>query len=355
MVLVGAVVAGRVGTDDELRNVAGVAVVGLAWPVLVVAALWGRDLWSTVDPWDAAARLLRAPETPYPADTPPASDAPPAPDVRPALPAAAAWTAYLALWPRPLDPRGLGAVLALYSIVTVAACAAVGRRRWLTRAEAVGVFLRLAARRHAAADEGLGGSPVGRRSPAGAAAFLGLVAGGLLAGGLRVSSVGASIAAGPGSALWRTAVFVACALTGALILEGLQTGAVRRVSRAAADGVVAAAAPGAAAIAVALALGSHRFTTSLQLLVSLVSDPLGAGWDLVGTAAPRPVWFPFADASDPRGLRGLAVVQVLVVLAGGITGVVAARRRVSVPRERGPAVAAAVVLATAGALTFSLR
>jgi hypothetical protein len=64
----------------------------------------------------------------------------------------------------------------------------------------------------------------------------------------------------------------------------------------------------------------NRFTTSLQLLPGLLGNPFGRGWDLLGEAGRGLDPAPFGDT-------GLVVLQLAVLAAGAMTGVVAVSLR----------------------------
>ncbi|MGH3362801.1 MAG: hypothetical protein ACRDOM_10130, partial [Nocardioides sp.] len=162
-----AVVAGRVGVDDELENLAPALVVGAGFPLLVAGCLVLGRLWRWLDPWDTLARLAG-----------PGDSSLPTAHVWPAVAVAVPWLWYLGVHARPLDPRAVGLAMALYTVLTVAGCLVVGRRRWLASAEPVGLLL-----------SWVGLLPRRRLSgwvpPAGAATLLGVLVGGLLFGLVR--------------------------------------------------------------------------------------------------------------------------------------------------------------------------
>jgi hypothetical protein len=125
------IAAGRLGADDELENLAPALVVGAAWPLLVIAG----GAWRWLDPWDALARPFTRGERDVAAG-----------HVWPAAVIATAWVWYLSVPRAPLAPRSVGALLAIYTLLTVAGCLAFGRVRWLSSSEPLGVLLSWTAR-----------------------------------------------------------------------------------------------------------------------------------------------------------------------------------------------------------------
>jgi len=295
-VLVLAVLAGLFGTRDQLDNLAPALVIGTAWPVLTVLAL-AVPVWRWVDPWDAVARLL------LPGDV-----GAPAAHVWPAVVPALAWTWFVAVHPRPLDPRLVGIALHGYTTVTLAGCLLVGRRRWLSQGEPIGILLAWVT---AATRGGLR-----HDRPAGAPALVGTVTGGLLFALLGRTETWTGQTGGSDAMAWGTAGLAGCALLGA----GVLTLAVRLGDRLDDRG---ATLRGAllllVGVVLVVALARNRFTTSVQLLPGLVGDPFGRGWDLLGPAGQGLDAAPFG-AAGLLWLR-IAVLGVLVVAAA----VVAAR------------------------------
>lgn len=327
LLLLLAVVVGRVGVDDELENLAPALVVGVAWPLLVIGTLALGPVWRWVDPWDTAARGLaghdesRAPDHVWPA-------------VALALPLL--W--FLAVYPRPFDPRAVGLALAGYSVVTVAGCLVAGRRRWLASAEPLGLtltWLGLATR---------GRSPA---PPAGAEALLGVLAGGLLFGAVRRTELFMPVATSQHPLAYSTGLFlVACAAGAAMLhlpgLAGRTSIARDRLRTAMLSGSLVAV----AGIALVLALDRNRLTTSLQLLPGLLGDPLGRGWDLLGSSTRLD--------PDPLGAAGLLWTQVAVLLLTHLWGAYLACRLL--PRARRlPVLAVLGYTAVAGVVAVSLH
>jgi hypothetical protein len=298
--LVLVVAAGRLGEDDELENLAPALVVGAAWPLLVLASISLGPVWRWTDPWDGAARALT---TGQEADEPA--------HVWPAALLAIGWVWYLSAYTDPLDPRSVGTIVALYTLVTVAGCLAVGRVRWLATSEPLGIVLSwmaLLPRRRL----------VDWEPPRGAEALLGILAGGVLFGAVRRSE------------LWgelntvRHASFVAllgllglCA-AGAALLLGMAASSKRPGARAA---MVRAAVPAVAGIVVAVAMERNRLSTSIQLLPGLFGDPFGRGWDLFGRAGA-------GLDPEPLGTRGLSGAQLAVLMLGHLAGAVVLARGV---------------------------
>lgn len=326
VLLLVAIAAGRLGSDRELENLAPILVVGAGWPVLVLASALFGDVWRWLDPFDTLARLI-APAGQ--AEEPPG-------DVRWAIPAALVWVGYLTLPTQPLAPRNVGALLALYTIATLAGCLAVGRRRWLARAEVIGVTSALVGRlRRGRLQPGA--------LPRGAGTLLAVLAGGLIFDLLRISSLWPSFAFGRFAVLWLLLGLLGCAA----IAAGVVRLAEGRAATVGAPGLAAiAAVPVAVGVVLAAALARSRLLTSVQLVVSRISDPFGFGWNVFGTADVGLVGRPLSVAE-------LVSLQVAVLVIGGIAGVVVARRRTDDRRRQGPAVAVACVLCGATILAVT--
>jgi hypothetical protein len=293
------IAAGRLGADDQLENLAPALVVGVAWPVLVLASLVLGPVWRWLDPWDAMARAL-APGGEGPGAT-----------VWPAAIVALPWVSYLSADPDPLSPRSVGAILALYSVFTVAGCLVLGRDRWLSTAEPLGIalsWMALLPRRRLA----------GWVPPLGAEALLGVLAGGVLFGAIRRSELWGSLNTVDGA--------LAFAILGVLTSAGLVVGLLvwfgrQARNQGAAGSMALAAVPALAGIVVAVAMDRNRLSTSLQLLPGLLGDPFGRGWDLFGAAGAR------LDPA-PLGTTGLSVAQYAVLLAGHLAGAIVLARGV---------------------------
>ena len=317
--VVAAAVAGRTGSGFDLRNVAPAIIVGAVWPLLVLGAAAYGGLWRLLDPWDAVARALAPP-------------AEPAVAVWPALVPALAWVCYLSAFPTPTSPRAIGAALFLYSIVTIAGCLALGRERWLSTGEPLGLLLSWTGK-------------LPRRAlpswtpPGGAEALLGVLLGGLLFGPVRTSPLWGRLNAVDLAALYAVAAVVATAAVFAATYWALGRWAVRRGG---AGSVAAALVPAVASVVLAVAMARNRLFTSVQLLPALVDDPFGLGWDLVGIEG-------YALNPDPLGHTGREVAQAAVLLAGHVAGAVVLSVRTAL-RRRAPAALALCLSVAASAV-----
>jgi hypothetical protein len=295
------IIAGRLGADDELENLAPALVVGAGWPLLVVASSTLGPVWRWTDPWDGLARALSRHER---------EESPPAAHVWPAVVVLLPVLWFVSAYPDPLDPRAVGTALAVYTIVTVAGCVALGRQRWLGSWEPLGTVLGWMAL-----------LPRGRlwdwTPPRGAEALLGAFAGGVLFGAVRRSGLWSGIAALPTAQVLATAGLLACcAVFAALFALMARAGA----STGGRPGVARSVVPALAGIATAVALERDRFFTSVQLLPGLLGDPFGLGWDLLG---------PAVDGLDPAPLGGvgLLVAELAVLVAAHVAGAFAAAVR----------------------------
>jgi hypothetical protein len=250
--------------------------------------------------------------------------------VWPAVLLALPWLWFVAAWPRPLDPRSVGTVLTAYTVVTLAGCLAFGRTRWLGSAEPVGLLLSwiglLPTRRLA-----------GWTPPRGAGALVGVVVGGSLFGAVRRSGAWSDVAVRSDALLWSTLALLGACLLGALVFSfGGRAPAAQRAA------VVRGAVPVVAGVVLAVGLGRNRFTTSVQLLPGLLGDPLGRGWDLLGSPTAG------LDAA-PFGAAGLVAHQRVVVVAGHVLAAATAPRGL-VGDERLPVIGV-LALSTAVSVT----
>lgn len=323
VVLALAIAAGRLGTDDELENLAPALVVGALWPLIVLVAAVVGPVWRWIDPWDAVARVASA------------SRDQPAAHVWPAAVVAVPWVWYLSAYSGTLRPRSVGAVLAIYTLFTLAGCLAAGRRRWLSSAEPFGVFL-----------SWLALLPLRRLAdwapPRGAEALLGVLAGGVLFGAVRRSELWGSLNTVEHAGLVAALGLLAFCAAGYGLVVWTAARAGFRGIRAAAVGAFV---PAVAAIVVAVAMDRNRLFTSVQLLPGLLGDPFGRGWNLLG---------PSDQGLDPAplGTTGLLWAQLGVLVAGHAVGAFVAARRA--PRgAREPIAVGVAALAAASVVALA--
>lgn len=321
LMLVTVVVAGRFGVRDELENLAPALAIGAGWPLLILGSLVLGSLWRWVDPWDALARVVVRGDV---------SEAPG--HVWPAVVLAVPWLWFLGGYARPLDPRAVGTALAAYTVVTLAGCLAFGRVRWLSSSEPLGLVLSwvgLVPRRQLA----------GWAPPRGAAALLGVAIGGQLFGAIRRTGVWTPVVEREDAPL-----ITAISLVGACLLVGTAAQLATRLGGAAGTSaaVVQVLVPVAAGVVVAVALARNRLSTSLQLLPGLLGDPLGRGWDLLGSPT-------VGLNAEPLGSAGLVAAQLSVIGAAHLLAAVAGTRSL-VGDERLPVI---TVLAVSAAVSMT--
>jgi hypothetical protein len=322
--LVLAVVAGRAGPGRELDNLAPALVVGAGWPLLVLASIVVGPVWRWTDPWDSAARVL--------------------PQGHPGEEGGHVWTAalvavgltwYLSAYTAPLDPRSVGALVAVYTLFTLAGCLAFGRVRWLSTSEPLGITLswmaRLPRRRLVDWDP-----------PRGAEPLLGAIAGGVLFGAVRRSELWGDLNTAEHGDLIAALGHVGFCVAAAGLITVMAVSGETTAARAAA---ARAAVPAVAGIVLAVAVDRNRLFTSVQLLPELLGDPFGRGWDPFGRA----------DASlyaAPLRVEGLLWAQLGLLAAGHAVGALVAARRV----ERGARIPVALglgVLVAASAVAIT--
>lgn len=290
------VIAARLGSPNQLINIAPALTIGAGWPLVVIGALVIGPVWWWINPFDTLARPLSVLG---------AGDGSAKGDDRPwgsvwwAVVPALLWMLYLTAWPSGLAPRSIGWTLITYALVTLAGCLALGRRTWLWRGEFFTVFFGLlgALRRH-----GARWTP-----PPGAAALLGVVAGGTLFGLVRVSDLAGFLAYG-----LRADPYAWIVGLGVMALAGVLSE--RGARRAAPAVLVVALVPLTGALVLALSLSRNRFTTSLQLLPILASNPFGGNLNLFGTATN-------GINPAPLGLVGTVWLQAALLVSGAVAGV----------------------------------
>jgi hypothetical protein len=243
---------------------------------------------------------------------------------------------YLGAHPTPYSPRSLGLALALYSVVTVAGCLAIGRKRWLSGGEIFGLLFSWSAlvRR---------GLATRWTPPRGSGAVLGVVAGGLVFATIARSDLWGRLAVSPLATLYATLGFLVVAGGFAAALWWLDRG-----EGAGAGSASVASVP--AVVGLALALSMHRdiLLTSISLLPRLAADPLGGGGDLL-VRGPLLGLCP----DDVVNCVPRVAVQTAVILAGSILGGIVLARRVPSPADRQPGMAALCLIVAGGIVAIT--
>ncbi len=318
-----AIVLAAAAFGDEIvtRNLAPVAVYVLFWVGLTVVAALVVDVWNRgLSPFLTLGRLVAGGE--------------PRPYTLGQWPAAAGLLAFVWLelvYPDRAEPRVLAVLIVAYAATTLVGAVRWGRP-WLRDGEAFAAWFGL-----------LGGmAPVGRREDGrfglrpplvglarlvprpgtvavvlvalGSTAFDGLTRSawwGRVVGArsafeaVPIATVGLAVAIAVVAGLYLGAMRVAAGMTGRPALE-------------LADAFVHSLVPIALAYAVA-----HYFSLLLlegQGALALVSDPLGRGWDLFGTAQ-RSIDYTLVSPNT------IAYVQVGAIVVGHVAGVVLAHDR----------------------------
>ena len=324
-VLILAVVAGRLGSERELRNVTPALVLGAGWPLLALASLLLGAVWRWLDPWDGVARAFGRGEDDAPSRT-----------VWWAVVPAALFVWYVGASATPYSPRSLGLGLGLYSVVTVAGCLALGRRRWLSGVEVFGLLFSWAA----LVRRGLATRWI---PPRGSELVLGVIAGGLIFGTVARSDVWGRLRVAPLATLYAT---IGVALAAAVFAAALWW--LDRRDEGAAGSVPAASVPAVVGLTVALSLHADILLTSISLLPSLVLDPLGLGQDLVVT---QPILG--LCPGDAVNCVARVAVQTVVILLGSLAGAVVLARRVPRPADRQPGMAALCLIVAGGVVAIT--
>ena len=353
-------VAAFAGENDPADNIAPVIVYITFWVgITLVNGLVG-DLWEALNPFDTMAGVLESAELV-------------AADPRPwnggywAAAVGLAGFVWLELvYPDRAEPRVLAVAIAAYTVVVLFAVRRWGRG-WLRRGESFGALFGVLA--HAAP---LGRTEDGRlrlRPPfsgltslqpeRGLQAVVLVLLGSTTFDGLTRTQVWtevsarysglANVALGTAGLVWAiTAVWLL--YSGAMRVMSRVTGGGRSAGELS-ESFVHSLVPIALAYSVA-----HYFSLFVlegQALVALVSDPLGLGWNLFGTA----------DRRVDYGLLSpmvISYVQVGAILAGHIAGVVVAHDRALALFDRAEATRSqypllvAMVVYTVGALFLLL-
>ena len=336
--------AALTGGRTQVENIAPIFVFVAFWVGLVVVVLLLGNVWTVLNPWragaDAVAWLaeragVRWTTREYPQDF----------GRWPATILLLAFTAFELAYVDPADPRNVGLAITFYTAVTWAGMAIFGRKAWLDNGEAFNVYFTLLSR---LAPFGLRDTEHGRqlviRAPVAGLAlpeprrgtfpFVAVMLGSVAFDGLsrtrwwterQLDLEARYILDNPTLAdtlvtLMNLAGLLAAVAAVALayVLAAEAARAVARIEAPLAGVFVWSLVP----IALAYAL-AHYFSLLLregQLMIPLVSDPFGKGWDLFGSAgytpdyaivSPNTVWY----------------MQVAALVAGHVAGLVVAHDR----------------------------
>jgi hypothetical protein len=336
------------GTDATTRNIAPVAVYVWFWVGIQVASVVVGNVWGEVSPYQTAGRMGEFPRRASAAFEP--------------------WTAPLLLFSfawlelayfDASSPRALGTWMAAYSVVVMVGLVSFGRQ-WLAHGEGFAAFFGLEARMGPLFRDAEGAVRI--RPPVTGLATVEVRRGTAL---LIMVALGSTAFDGvSGTTFW---LDVTRTSTGWTYTALNTVGLIWIIGMAAV--IYLAATRGTAAIAgitneesaraflpslVPIAFGyviAHYFSALVfegQLAIALVSDPMGRGWDLFGTAD-YTIDFNIVSA----GL--VSWVQVAAIVAGHVIGVVVAHDRAVelFPRDiavksQVPLVAAMVVYTVGG-------
>lgn len=344
------IVAAAIGDNSSRTNLAPVAVYVVFWVGLAFASGFIGDIWGVLSPFDTLAALYErarygtwTPST-APADTEkaPAVDAPSDQEEREEGVGGSYWLAAVGLlgfvwvelvYPARAEPRALFVLLVTYTILVLAGAVRWGRG-WLRQGEAFAAFFGILA--HCAplhrADDGrlrlrppFAGLATMEWRPGleavvlialGSTGFDGLARTQLwvdLISGLQGTS---SVVAGTAGLLWAigtvTVAYIVAMRVAARLVGDLMDAVELRAA------FVHSLVPIALAYAVA-----HYFSLLIlegQAAIALVSDPLGRGWDLFGTAE-RAVNFTLVSPLT------VAYVQCAAIVVSHVAGVVLAHDR----------------------------
>ena len=316
------------GVEDPASNLAPVAVYVVLWVgVLWLSALAG-DVWRSMNPWDSVAACV--------------SGFGPTPDPHPPTralvwshwPAALGLAAFVWLelaYYEPSSPRVLAIAITAYSVVVLGMAARFGRR-WLQTGEAFTVLFGLVAAiapiaRRAdgrlgfrAPFSGLATLPVRRGT---AAAVVVVIGGTTFDGVSRTPWWGEIIRLHAG---WDRTAINTLGLAGTILAAGtayvLACALVARLGGGGVRHEIAGYAPSLVPIALAYSV-AHYFSLLVfegQSAYRLVSDPLGRGWNLFGTAEHRIDYLALTTTT-------IALVVTIAMVVGHVAGIVLSHER----------------------------
>ncbi|MGH9167847.1 MAG: hypothetical protein ACRD02_08500 [Acidimicrobiia bacterium] len=323
------VVAGLIGTQGVTANIAPVTVWVVFWLVVPFAGAVAGDLWSALNPWRTLASWLGL-------GGEGAVSQPPRLGIWPAALVFLAFIWLELVYPDPSRPWVLAVAALAYSAYLAGWMAWSGREAGLQAADAFTVYNRLLSSL-APFGRDQRGRPIWRgwlralpALPAwpGLAMFVVAMIGTVTYDGLSSTPLWNDLSfrlLGPASSsMWlgTAALLATVGVIGAGYLAACRAAARIAGSGVSAGRVAADFAHTLVPIALAYAL-AHYFTLVIfegQLFLAALSDPLGRGWDLFGTAGWRVnfTWLPPV---------AVWYVQLAVIVGGHLLGVVLAHDR----------------------------
>jgi hypothetical protein len=312
--LLGLIAAGWFGSQDPFRNLAP-AFVWIAWWIgfTYLCAVFG-DLWRLVNPWNVIRTrgIFKLPA---------------AIGVWPAVVMLVAFAWIEIVWEGNAVPANLAWLALGYSLATWTGMVVFGADDWLRRCEVFSVYFGFVSR--LAPVEIRGDGELRLRAPAGGlldprgvspseATFVIVMLALVTFDGLRETPLwtvdDAHWTAAANAGLLATPCVFALAIYGACALMG-------RLSAASAGELARLFVPTLLPIAFAYHV-AHYLTYLLvagQLVIPLASDPLGRGWDLLGTAR-------YQVSPGIVGARFAWYTSVIVIVAGHVLAMYAAHR-----------------------------
>jgi hypothetical protein len=370
-VFLGVLLSALLGTANELQNLAPTFVYVGFWLGLPLLSVTLGDVWRVLSPWRAVADAVVWALERSGAEARPVFEYPQRVGRYPAALALLSFVALELTYPRPAEPRTLAVAISVYTYWALAGMAVFGRDEWTRAGEGFAVMFTLLSR--IALFGRRGGRLVVRlpfaalagaeRAP-GTLAVVAVMLGSTSFDGFSRTSSWQNLMSDLRARLVEQPLWVVDLATTALNLFGLlgvicfvvvaYLAAVESARRLV--GTLRSLVPDFVLSLVPIALGylaAHYFSLFVlqgQFLFFLVSDPLGRGWNLFGTA----------DYQPDLGLltpNAIWYVQVVALVVGHVAGLAVAHdRAVALFERRGDALRsqypmlALMVLFTVGGL-----
>jgi hypothetical protein len=321
-------VAALVGDDHVLQNIAPTFVWVVFWVGLVPFVVLFGNLWAVLSPfravadgvaWAAGRAGLHWQPEEYPARL----------GRWPAAFLLFCFVAFELVYENPSDPRALALGIYLYAAVTWLGMFVFGRAAWLEGGEAFNVYFGLLGR---IAPFGLVDGRIVRRPPFSGLTTVAILPGTLAFIAVMLGSVGfdsvsrtsfwldVEVRAGGDAARVGIGLVGLVAVIAVVAAAFLAAVVAARALTDHRGGLAAAFVASLVPIALVYVI-AHYFSLLLlqgQYLVPLVSDPLGRGWDLLGTAGFRPnlalltpnvIWYAQVAALVAGHVAGLALAH----------------------------------------------